>query len=273
MLKGGESAKTLRNMPMTYKSVGYNIKRKGSMFSNKVTSAAVSMTLAASMALSPMGGFLPHDIMGATAAYAQTSQMSIKLTGDEGGDGIINDAETGVSRNMREMTLDIGESFRLSDEREGGDPLSGIRIYANGIDETYKFEIQKDAGSDIKFDIKLKDTSVGSDSAYKLRKFALYTIYIPEGTFETKAGEIPCGAVSHSFITDTDEERISSTIKASFPKDGDKNVAADDTVIAFEFPYDVEFAEGIIVDESGRLQNPSDFISISTTPVSPYIPS
>ena len=252
---------------MTYKSGGYNTNKKSRIFSNKVASAAVSMVLAGAMVMSPVGGLLP-DYMGASPAYAQTSQMGMKLTGQDGDDGIINDAEAGVSRGMREMTLDIGDDFEES--RSGSS--SEIRIYANGNDETYKFEIRKESSIGGKFKIKLKDTSVGSESAYRFRKFALYTVYIPEGTFKTKIGSIPCGSLSHSFITDTDEERISSTIRASFPKDGEKKVASEGSLVAFEFPYDVEFAEGTIVVD-GKLQNQSDFIRISTTPISPYIPS
>ncbi|KDR94677.1 hypothetical protein SAMN02745945_02587 [Peptoclostridium litorale DSM 5388] len=247
-------------------------KRWGGIISNRAANAAVSMVLAGAIALSPMGSLMPYymaDLEGsAVYAQSQTSQMSIKLTGQDGDDGIINDAEAGVSRAMREMALEIGDNFEES--RSGSS--SGIRIYANGADETYKFEIQKDSELGGRFKIKLRETAVGSESAYKLQKFALYTLYIPEGTFVTKSGDIPCRAVSQSFITDTDEERISPTIKASWPKDDDKKVASEGGLVAFEFPYDVEFAEGTMVVD-GKLQNASDFIRIATTPISPYIPS
>ena len=197
------------------------------------------------------------------SSFAQTVQyvdLEMVVTGDDGGDHIIKKGEKGVAYTLRSINMTFDESFR----RVG----SNIEVYANGVRETDKFEINVVNGA---ISLTLRNAPAAWDPAthlkpLQLRKHTLYNVYIPQGTFRTVDGLKQNKGINYTFVTNTDEPEQHYTkdiLKKVTPVHGAERISENTNQLVFEF------VDNIWYTDFSRIK---EYISISSEPLHANIP-
>ncbi len=164
----------------------------------------------------------------------------------------------GIAYNLTSIEMSVDSTLDLSSTTM----LGGVRVLANGsLDETGKFNIY--------FDYTAKKLTLTLKNAgYQLMKHALYSIYIPQGTFKNAAGTVINSAFYYYFTTSTDAnpaEYQNDILASASVYDGQRNISSKTNQIV------LNFVDEIVLNPAAQ-SSIGSYVQISSTALDVSIP-